>query len=153
MLFGGAVTAGGGYLQQRWSGKEAQAKEVRDRDHEREVWARDLRYQTHARFLQAFDELHRASIGYDHSRRIGQPRESKYPSPDLIWAVAHEMATLELISDPATLECARRAFEVLFDYAHAETDGTEVSPARAAYVAAFRTESRLGPLELPGGES
>src|SRR4051812_29213535 len=53
-LIGGGLTLLGVLITLTWTGQRERQRETDRRKHERETWARDLRYQSHVAFLTEF---------------------------------------------------------------------------------------------------
>jgi hypothetical protein len=122
VVVGGGLAGGFSLWTQRRAASEATAKEARDREHERQVWARQLRYETHARFLLEFGRLHEVAIHHDLARKRGERPDTSDDVASMMWAVESQLTMLELLADDATYEKARAAFHVLTDYATGRGD-------------------------------
>ena len=152
VVVGGLLAAGVGWLTQRRAANQATAKEARDREHEQQVWARNLRHQTHAQFLLEFARLSDAALQFDIAVHGGEASADQ-PGTAMLWAVDVQLTMLELLADASTYEKARTAFHALSDYAITGSgDYQLVSQLLSEYVAAVRAESKLGPLAPPGAQ-
>jgi hypothetical protein len=56
---GGVLALVGAFGTQWWGSRKALERENRDREHDREVWAPDLRYAAHVDFMREFNERQR----------------------------------------------------------------------------------------------
>lgn len=143
VALGGLLAAGGGWAGQWWGAREARAKEHRDREQERYVWAREQRYKTHVQFLQAFDQLRNALARFQ-----GKQSGATRPTDNEFWTLGSYLTMLELVTEPATFHKADKAYWALLDYAYEKTDALDVQLQLRKYVSEVRAESNLGPLEL-----
>jgi hypothetical protein len=114
------LALGGGFLGQWWGEGRAVAREQRDRDHEREVWARDLRRKDHMAFIAEFERKlktidQRQLIPYD---------DGSEPDPDVLESITDKMTAMRLFTDTATYRRARDVIVVLRDYIF----GSDVGP-------------------------
>ena len=127
---------------------QALTKEARDRLHERQVWARQLRYQTHVQFLVEFAVLHDAAMQLDIARQL-EATPATQPTIAMMAAVNIQLTMLELLAEPSTHEKAWAAFDALRDYSDGRSDHERVITLRSEYVAAVRAESTVGPFASP----
>jgi hypothetical protein len=140
-------------LTQRSAANQATAKEARDREHERQVWARQLRYQTHVQFLAEFWRLHEAASHHHHNLvpSKGEQADTSVMWAEMMWAVDTQLTMLVLLAKPSTYEKARAAFGALMEYAFGRADSKDVHQLLSQYVTAVRAESNLEPLAPPAG--
>ena len=67
-LLGGLLALGGSMLGQWWNERRAIQREERNRSHNHEVWARQLRYETHVAFLKILDRVPQRPRGIRRTR-------------------------------------------------------------------------------------
>ncbi len=110
VVIGGLLGGGFGWLSQRRAAD--QAKETRDREHERQVWARQLRYQTHAQFLSEFAVLFDAAMQADIALQQEFTPDTQ-PTIAMMGALNVQLTMLEMLAEPSTrqglgrLRCAK----------------------------------------------
>ena len=140
-VVGGVLAIGGGFVGQWWSQRSALAREAREREHEREVWARSLRYEAHVAFLTEFDRMLREAR--EERKRLPDWRPGDAAS-GLLW---DRFQALRLVCAALTTAAAESAVDALRDYLH--TPGGRWRPVdveREGYLAAVRDEFGLPPV-------
>jgi hypothetical protein len=144
-VVGGILALGGGLVGQMWSERAAVAREKRDRDHEREVWARDLRRQAHETFLAEFGRKFKI---IDESPAIPK-HDGSEPDPDFLETIFDTLIPLRLFAGNETTRRAWNAFFVLKDYAFGSATEpkthSDVARALDEYVQSVRNEFGLKP--------
>ena len=139
---GGVLVAGGGFLGQWWSERRAVAREHRDREHERQVWARGIRYETHVQFISTYQRLRKAvEDARDQGMDVEAPEDYLVPLHD-------QMTSLRLISQQATQDKALRAIVALDLYTHRGGKWPDVEKHFDRYIGAVREEFHLPPIDL-----
>jgi hypothetical protein len=141
VVVGGLLTAGGGFLAQWWSGRQADAREVRDRNHEQRVWARQLRYDTHISFLNDFEQvLNTAVLG-----EIRDPDGSHHQLPDdYLVPLYDRLVGMRAISEEQTTTRAGDAVNALAAYVFDRGGSVvEVGIKHEMYLDAMRGEIGL----------
>lgn len=137
---GGLLALGGGFGGQWWSERRAVAREQRDREHEVFIWARNLRLESHLRFLSVFDLQMRL---LDEASRRGE--ESDAPE-DFVAPLMDLQENLRLMCSEETADRAFKALLRLNDYANKKGIWEDAMAAREAYLAAIRDEFKLPPI-------
>jgi hypothetical protein len=139
---GGVLALGGAFLGQWWGERRAVAREQRDREHERDVWARGLGYEAHVQFISTFQRLYKAvTDARDRGNDIEPPEDYLVPLHD-------QMTSLRLISQQVTQNQAWRAITALDRYTYRDGMWTEVEKYFDRYLGAVREEFHLPPIEL-----
>lgn len=144
-FLGGALAVGGGFFGQWWSERAAVAREQRERDHEREVWARGLRYEAHVEFLSTFDAKCKAASA---AKDRGEGQEAPH---DWLVPLRARLQALRMLGTRETWESANVAFENLYAYVFEEPDDWQsVEFAIDEYLLAVRREFHLPPIGASG---
>jgi hypothetical protein len=139
---GGVLALGGAFLGQWWVERRAVAREQRDREHERDVWARDLGYEAHVQFIGTFQRLFKAVSDAEDRRDGSEPPE------DYIQPLCDQMTSLRLISQQATQDKAKRAITALSKFTYTGGTWPEVDKFFDGYVGAVREEFHLPPIDF-----
>ena len=142
VVIGGALTLGGAMLGSWVGERRAMAREERDRDHERETWARNLRYESHLRFLADFDQYYK-TIEQSKQRGIDEPVPDDWMNP--LW---DRLQSLRLVCAEATTLEAEATVLVLDEYEASKKVWEDVEVACRAYVNAVRAEFHMPPVSL-----
>lgn len=143
-LLGGLLALGGSWLGHWWNERRAIEREVRNRDHEREVWARELRREAHVHFLSEFDTKYR--IAMDHEAFPG-PEE---PPEDWLSTLWSNIQSMRLVSNDETIEKAQNAIRELNTYVFHDGQWEQVDYALDMYIGEIRKEFNLPPISLMG---
>jgi hypothetical protein len=115
VVIGGLLAAGGGWFGQWWSAKRADARELRDREHEHRVWARDKRAdlyidvlaEAHAEQEWIMHELTALEMrGIGDQQAEGEQTEAEWRE----WSAAHPLPDTRLPARERALLGARLAF-------------------------------------------
>ena len=94
----GLLAVAGGFVSGSWAERRADAREQQAREHEREVWARGLRYEAHVAFLSIRDAKFRlVSEAKDDPFHAQHGRE---PSEDYLMPVWDRYQALQETSRP-----------------------------------------------------
>ena len=158
-LVGAGLAVIGGFVAQLRAEKQAREREGRERraalerderqrEQEREVWARSLRYEAHVLFLKTHDELYKTAQRADVSGDYGGPNQD--PPDDFLVPLWNRLAMLRLVAEKATAEMAKQALLELAEYVFRKGPWVKVDYALDQYVEAVRAEFKLGPIELMG---
>ncbi len=140
-LMGGGLTLAGGFAALWWTDRQSIAREVRERKHEREVWARNLRQQAHAEFLALANAVFRALIENEQGPDAGEPLEN------LLAPVWDHFEVLRMVSDDGTIKAAERLVDALRRYAQRGVEwGQRCSTQWTATLLAVRSEFGLDPI-------
>jgi hypothetical protein len=137
---GGGLALGGGFLGQWWGERRAVARELRDRDHEREVWARDLRREAHVAFIAEFERKFKAMEDW-----LAEP-VGDGPDHDYLESVNDTLTPMRLVADNETATLAFQALWLLKGYAFGKPGvvaNIEVRRAMVDYLQAVRWEFGL----------
>jgi hypothetical protein len=145
---GGALAIIGGFAGQWWGEKKATAREARDRAHEREVWARGLRYEAHVAFLSEYDRR------YDQMWIVKQLQQLPGPSEPVpenyLQPLWDRQQAVRLVCTEATARAGERARDALASYTFRDGEWEAVDYERDRYLAAVREEFGLPPVPIMG---
>jgi hypothetical protein len=142
---GGALAIVGGFAGQWWGERNATAREARDRAHEREVWARGLRYEAHVAFLSEYDRR------YDEVRDAKLlPDDGSEPPENYLVPLWDRHQAVRLVCTEATARAGERARDALFAYTFRNGKWEVVEYERDRYLAAVREEFELPPVPIMG---
>jgi hypothetical protein len=144
-LLGGALAIGGGMAGQWWAERRSMAREKRDREHEREVWARGLRVDAHLAFLTLFDERY----GEWQSIRHGFGGSAE-PPEDYLAPLWQRFQALRLVCSESTAKLAQKAMRSFNEYVFENGRWEQVEWDEDQYLGAIREELRLPPIPLMG---
>jgi hypothetical protein len=136
-LLGGLLALGGTTLGQWWNERRALQREERTREHEREIWARQLRHEAHLAFLKM--------VGTAWSLAVDIRNDPTGPdaNEDFLEPIWDKLQELRLISEENTLSKADTTFRHLWVYVYEKGEGKSVSTAIEQYILAVREEFRL----------
>lgn len=137
IIVGGVLTAGGGFVGQWWTSRQALAREKRDREHEQRVWTRQLRYEAHIGFLNEFERLFNIAV---RAEAQGLHDQGVEPSPDFLTPAQDRLTLLRTVSDQKTINAAKDAIETLSSYAFDGLPEAAVLDRRDRYLVAMREE-------------
>jgi hypothetical protein len=143
-LLGGLLALGGTTLGQWWNERRALRREERDREHEREVWARQIRYEAHLSFVKILDDKHSVAVDAEND-----PNDPEAPE-DWLMPVWDKLQEMRLVSEEGTISKADEAFKCLQEYVYGHGKSQDVSLARDEYLGAVRKEFRLPPIAMIG---
>lgn len=143
-LFGGVLALAGGFAGQWWSERNAAAREERQREHDREVWARGLRYEAHVAFLAEFDRK------YDTVRRVGDAEPGREPENDYLASLWDRHQAVRLVCTQPTALAGEVALEALHRYVFADGPWESVDYQRDRYLSAVREEFGLPEVAIMG---
>lgn len=144
-LLGGTLALFGGGLGQRWNERRAIEREARTREHEREIWARDLRREAHVQFLSEFDKRYQNAV----DNKI-YPSPETDPLEDYLAPLWSHLQSIRLVSNNDTIETAQKAIKELDAYVFHGGQWEQVEYARDIYIGEIRNESNLSPIALMG---
>lgn len=142
VLIGGGLTLGGGLLGSWVGERRAVAREERDRAHEREVWARSLRYEAHLQFLSEFDHRYKA-IAEAKARARQEPVPDDWLDP--AW---DRLKSLRLVCAEQSAQTAEHLLLIVGEYSDEKAIWEDVEVARRQYVDAIRAEFHMPPIAL-----
>lgn len=140
IALGGLLALGGGFLGQWWGERRAVAREQRDREHEREVWARDLRREAHVAFIAEFERKFKAMEDW-----LAEP-VGDGPDHDYLESINDTLTPMRLVADNETATLAFQALWLLKGLTYGEPGGVvsaEVESAMVMYLQAVRKEYGL----------
>lgn len=134
---GGLLAISGGVAGQFWSERKAVAREAREREQEREVWARSLRHEAHLAFLAEFDRKATEVIDANLRHADGEP---DYDYLATVWDL---LQALRLVANQTAVQAGERAYEALRSFTFGDGTWPDVDRQRDLYVAAIRDEHGL----------
>lgn len=140
VIAGGVLGIFGSFITQWWSGRQADSRERRDRAHEREVWARQLRYEAHIGFLNEFERLFNAAM---RAEGLGLSDQGVEPPEDFLFPLHDRLTILRTVSDQKTINAANDAIEALNGYAFGGLPDVAPLDRRDRYLVAMREEFGL----------
>jgi hypothetical protein len=120
--------------------RRAVAREQRDREHEREIWARDLRREAHVAFIAEFDRKFKVI------EKWLAEAEGDGPDHDYLQSINDTMTPMRLVADNETATLAFEALGVLNDYTFGKPGAVPwdaVNRAMVNYLQAVRWEFGL----------
>ncbi len=127
---GGLLAVGGGFLGVWWTERRAADRDRREREHEREVWARGLRYEAHLKFLDVFDTKYRVYMDAEDDRyQVEAPDDWLVP-------VRNEYQRLRIVSEQWTADLAEALAKALQDYVYGKGNWQQVEWASEQYLGA-----------------
>lgn len=141
-IVGGLLALGGGFLGQWWSERRAAEREARERNNEREVWARDLRYQAHVEFINVFNTVFKRLYAWKQN-----PGDESEPPDNFLTPVIDAMTPMRLVTNEITQLHAIVALEALRTYpSRGGSTYRDVDKALGGYMATVRREFDLQPI-------
>lgn len=150
LVVGAVLAIVTGLVGQWWSEGRAVEREQRQRERDRDDWARDRRYDAHVQFLKTHDELY-GTVQRAKLRRMedpsGQPGE---PPDDFLTPLMIRLTMVRLVSEKATADTAEAAFQALMQYSFRSGQWEMVDWTLDQYLGAVRQEFGLGPMQLMG---
>lgn len=160
-VLGGVLVVGGGFAAQVRSERHALGREDRDRraaierderqrEQERDVWARSARYEAHVQFLKAHDKLFNVAASAYDARRNGSSIPVGEPPDDFMVPLWDRFTLVRLVSERTTANKARKSVVDLADFVFLKGTPQQVEFSLDEYIGAIREEFRLGPIELMG---
>lgn len=141
---GGILAIGGGLGGALMAERRADARENRSREHERKVWARNLRHEAHLTFMRIFDERYMKI-----SEAKNDPTSPETPD-DYLGPVWIQFESLRLVCEPPTAKQVQELMTSLREYAYANGRWEYVEYHRDNYLGAVREELGLPRVPLMG---
>lgn len=137
-VLGASLALVGGFAGQWWSERRAAARESRERDHEREIWARHLRFEAHVAFLAEYDRKYTA-----YAEATLTALDGEEPEDDYLVSLYDRYQAVRLVCTDTTARSGREAQDALSAYVFADGTPDIVDHARDNYVDAARHEFGL----------
>lgn len=144
-IAGASLSTGGGYIAQMRAERAASAREEREREHEREVWARGLRHEVHVAFLAQWDRFFDMLTEVDD-----RPDNGSEPPEDFLLPVWRRLESVRLVCLPATAAAGQKACASLMALAFSGGQWEQASYDRDQYLAAVRDEFGLPAVPVMG---
>jgi hypothetical protein len=119
--------------------RRSTARERRDRDHERETWARGLRYEAHLSFLTDINQMYTAA---SHALDRYDPRSLDGEEFVPLW---DSLQRIRMICGERTAERTELTIKELETYAFRRGEEQAVEHAVDEYIRAIRQEFGLTP--------
>lgn len=143
VIVGAVLAAGGSLMGQVLVGRQASARERRDRDHEQRVWARQLRHEAHIGFLNEFERLFNVAVNAEVQGHRDRGAEPDY---DFLVPLYDRLTLLRTVSDQKTIDAAKAALESLKGYVFGGMPDAAVEYSRDRYLVAMREEFGFPPI-------